>query len=233
VTQEVAVFPAVIGRAPAAPATAERATAGFARPATRHAVDVVEGLGSWSDTPVREVARIDPAAMSPDRSDSSSRAVAVADVGASEWAIPDATSSVESTSVARHVGAQPPEEETPVIFARDIAVVTQGPPPLPIIDDLNPTRIEPESPLSLQVEEPLPVIHRAKLPVVEVVQTVWHPLPGRREAVLQVAGRDELLRVAEGDAVGALVLLEIQPAGVVFGHEGLQIQRRVGDRSGF
>jgi hypothetical protein len=157
----------------------------------------------------------------------------VADVGASEWAIPDATSSVESTSVARHVGAQPPEEETPVIFARDIAVVTQGPPPLPIIDDLNPSRIEPESPLSLQVEEPLPVIHRAKLPVVEVVQTVWHPLPGRREAVLQVAGRDELLRVAEGDAVGALVLLEIQPAGVVFGHEGLQIQRRVGDRSGF
>ena len=38
------------------------------------------------------------------------------------------------------------------------------------------------------------------------------------------------LRVAEGDAVGTLVLLEIQPTGVVFGHEGVQIQRRVGDR---
>ena len=82
----------------------------------------------------------------------------------------------------------------------------------------------------MRVERPLPTIRRASIPSVEVVKTIWHPRSERRQAVLRIANQDELVRLTEGDAVGPLVLLEIQPAGVVFSHEGVQIQRRVGAR---
>ena len=87
---------------------------------------------------------------------------------------------------------------------------------------------EPDSPPSRQAEHSLRVVRRAEVPSVEVVQTIWHPRPERRQAVLRVANQDALVRLSEGDTVGPLVVLEIQPAAVVFDHEGLQIQRRVG-----
>ena len=138
----------------------------------------------------------------------------------------------EPTVVARRVPEPEPEPEVRVEFADDVAIVTLEAAPLPRIDDLNPKTIEAESPLSMQVEESLPVVRRVRLPRIEVVRTIWHPQADRREAEVRTSDSDELLRVGEGDAVGPLVLLQIQPAGVIFDHEGVQIQRRVGDRSG-
>jgi hypothetical protein len=35
--------------------------------------------------------------------------------------------------------------------------------------------------------------------------------------------------IQEGDAVGPLVVSKIEPSGVVFEHEGIEIRRRVGE----
>jgi hypothetical protein len=37
------------------------------------------------------------------------------------------------------------------------------------------------------------------------------------------------LTLREGDAIGELVVLRIEPAGVVFLHKGREVSRRVGD----
>jgi len=68
-------------------------------------------------------------------------------------------------------------------------------------------------------------------PQVEVLQTVWHPSPGRRSARILVEGREEPVELHEGDAVGTLVVKEIQPSGVVFLHLGEELRRPVGSRS--
>ena len=59
-------------------------------------------------------------------------------------------------------------------------------------------------------------------------KTVWHPTPARRVARIEVEGREGLLELREGDAVGTLVVSEIQPSGVVFLHGGEKLRRKVG-----
>ena len=98
---------------------------------------------------------------------------------------------------------EPPEPQAPFEFAEDVAVLKLG-------------------------MSPLPVIQQVKLSSVEVVQTIWHPLPAKRQALIRVSGNDEPSFMAEGDTVGTLVLHEIEPAGVVFDNGGVQIRRRVG-----
>jgi hypothetical protein len=70
----------------------------------------------------------------------------------------------------------------------------------------------------------------AKVPIPEVVvtRTLWHPLSDRRSATVRVNGEEGSRQMVEGDSVGGLVLLKIEPSGVVFAHDGVQIQRRVG-----
>ena len=70
----------------------------------------------------------------------------------------------------------------------------------------------------------------AKVPIPEVVvtRTLWHPLSDRRSATVRVNGEEGSRQLVEGDSVGGLVLLKIEPSGVVFAHDGVQIQRRVG-----
>ena len=70
----------------------------------------------------------------------------------------------------------------------------------------------------------------AKVPIPEVVvtRTLWHPLSDRRSATVRVDGERSSRQMVEGDSVGGLVLLKIEPSGVVFAHDGVQIQRRVG-----
>jgi hypothetical protein len=71
---------------------------------------------------------------------------------------------------------------------------------------------------------------RAFVPNVLVVRTVWHPTAERRIAEIEVEGRPELLLLHEGDAVGPLVVSEIEPSGVVFLHDKVELRRRIGTR---
>ncbi|HEY5656961.1 MAG TPA: hypothetical protein VIY27_04155 [Myxococcota bacterium] len=66
-------------------------------------------------------------------------------------------------------------------------------------------------------------------PGIRVEQTFWHPTRERRVAVLTLPGREQPLRVKEGDAVGGLVVSEIEPSGVVFAHEGGQVRHALGE----
>jgi hypothetical protein len=71
---------------------------------------------------------------------------------------------------------------------------------------------------------------RAQVPTVFVSRTQWHPDRARRVAIVEVDGSGETLELHEGDAIGPLVVEEIQPTGVFFGHDGIAIMRRVGAR---
>ena len=71
---------------------------------------------------------------------------------------------------------------------------------------------------------------RAFVPSVLVVRTVWHPAAERRLAEIEVEGRPEPLLLHEGDVVGPLVVSEIEPSGVVFLHDEVELRRRVGIR---
>jgi hypothetical protein len=59
---------------------------------------------------------------------------------------------------------------------------------------------------------------------------VWHPKPERRTVRVQVEGHKQALELKEGDAVGTLVVAEIQPSGVVFLHGGTRLRHKVGER---
>ncbi len=59
-------------------------------------------------------------------------------------------------------------------------------------------------------------------------RTTWHPTPERRAARVVVEGFADPLELREGDAVGVLVVSEIQPSGVVFLHGGTKLRRKVG-----
>jgi hypothetical protein len=64
---------------------------------------------------------------------------------------------------------------------------------------------------------------------IHVEQTLWHPRPDRRVAVLALDGDEGSLRVQEGDTVRGLVVSEIEPSGVVFEHEGRRVRRGLGE----
>jgi hypothetical protein len=64
---------------------------------------------------------------------------------------------------------------------------------------------------------------------IRVEQTFWHPRPDRRVAVLTLPEREQPLRVHEGDALGALVVTEIEPSGVVFTQHGQRVRRALGE----
>jgi hypothetical protein len=64
---------------------------------------------------------------------------------------------------------------------------------------------------------------------VRVEKTLWHPQADRRVAVLALPGREDPLRVHEGDVVGTLVVAEIEPSGVVFTRDGERMRRALGE----
>jgi hypothetical protein len=67
-----------------------------------------------------------------------------------------------------------------------------------------------------------------KLPALVVTRTVWHPDPARRRALVQVEGRAEPLELRHGDAVGALVVANIEPSGVIFRMGDVEVRRKIG-----
>jgi hypothetical protein len=72
-------------------------------------------------------------------------------------------------------------------------------------------------------------ITRAEIPGLRVERTVWHPTAERRLALIELDDGAERREIREGDAVGPLVVSEIEPSGVVFVHEGIEVRRRIGE----
>ena len=72
-------------------------------------------------------------------------------------------------------------------------------------------------------------IARAEVPGLRVERTVWHPIAERRVATIEFGQDAERREIHEGDAVGPLVVSEIEPSGVVFVHEGVEVRRRIGE----
>ena len=125
-----------------------------------------------------------------------------------------------------------------------------SPPPAPVAQPVEVARVEPPAPVARSPErarsKPLaatpspapppaqPVrrksapekVVRANLPDVFVSSTVWHPQKDRRVAKVTLAG-GEPSELHEGDAIGTLVVSVIEPSGVVFVHDGVEIRRRV------
>jgi len=110
--------------------------------------------------------------------------------------------------------APPPSIAEPPAAER----ATQPPPP---IEEPSPRPAAPKAPAPALVATVRP-------PKVTVEKTIWHPVPERRLARIEVEGRKGALELHEGDAVGTLVVAEIQPSGVVFLHGGERFHRRVG-----
>jgi hypothetical protein len=64
---------------------------------------------------------------------------------------------------------------------------------------------------------------------IRIEQTLWHPQPDRRVAVLTLDGGDALVRVQEGDTVRELLVSEIEPSGVVFTYRGERSRLGLGE----
>jgi hypothetical protein len=64
-------------------------------------------------------------------------------------------------------------------------------------------------------------------PAITVVRTVWHPKPDRRTAMLEAPGDAAPREYREGDRVGALTLLRIEPSGVVFDRDGVEVRQKI------
>jgi hypothetical protein len=72
-------------------------------------------------------------------------------------------------------------------------------------------------------------IARAEIPDLRVERTVWHPIAERRVALIEFERSAERREIREGDAVGPLIVSKIEPSGVVFVHDGVEVRRRIGE----
>ena len=94
---------------------------------------------------------------------------------------------------------------------------------------------QPEAPALETFDSAIDPLRVSALPVtalrdVRVARTIWHPTPDRRYAFVEVSGQAGSLRVREGDRVGRLGVKTIEPWGVVFLDDGVEIRYRVGGR---
>jgi hypothetical protein len=89
---------------------------------------------------------------------------------------------------------------------------------------------EPAPPPPAPQEEPVPApkpVAPASAAVV-VARTVWHPLPDRRRAVVELEG--ESRSVHEGDRVAGYLVETIEPSGIVLSRDGVALRRGIGER---
>jgi hypothetical protein len=102
-----------------------------------------------------------------------------------------------------------------------------------------PVEIAAVAPKSVPAAEPAPIpaavkeptkktVARAKLPVLSIEKTIWHPDANRRVALVKLLEVDEVIRMKEGDAVGPLVVIDINPGSVLFTHDDVEIRYNVG-----
>ncbi|MED5261336.1 MAG: hypothetical protein VX574_02905 [Myxococcota bacterium] len=126
-------------------------------------------------------------------------------------------------------------------IAEDIGLITRPPKPgaaapdSPVARETAPTLSRPRSPeptpavQARRSEAPaIQTIERPPMPEFVVTRTVWHPEAGRRVAMIRRSGQDAAQAFGEGENLGVLEIVEIQPAGVLFGGDGVEIKRRVG-----
>jgi hypothetical protein len=74
---------------------------------------------------------------------------------------------------------------------------------------------------------PTPEIIRQHYPEIRVTQTVWHPRAERRLALVVISGQAPI-KIQEGDQLGLLAVGTIEPSGVAFKYDGVEIRCRVG-----
>jgi hypothetical protein len=67
-------------------------------------------------------------------------------------------------------------------------------------------------------------------PGVSVLRTIWHPKPERRTALVETRDDYEPFEVREGERVGSLTVVRIEPSGVIFERDGEQLRQKVGGR---
>ncbi len=85
------------------------------------------------------------------------------------------------------------------------------------------------APIPAAIKEPAnKIIVRAKLPMLSIEKTIWHPDANRRVALVKLLEIDEVVRLKEGDAVGPLVIIDINPGSVLFTHDDVEIRYNVG-----
>lgn len=159
---------------------------------------------------------------------------------------PDPEPSAKVMAVAEEAAQAAPEPAEPEVRARVAEPTAMSSPFAPPVSDVTEAPAAhsdalTESPAVVSAAEPpadavgprspSPVTEEAALQSVEairVAQTLWHPTPARRVAVLDVPGRDTLLRVHEGDQVGEFLVAEIEPSGIVFTRDGETVRHAVG-----
>jgi hypothetical protein len=86
-----------------------------------------------------------------------------------------------------------------------------------------------KKPAKSSAAPPSSEIARVEIPDLRVERTVWHPIAERRVALIEFERSAERREIREGDAVGPLVVSKIEPSGVVFVHDGVEVRRRIGE----
>jgi hypothetical protein len=119
-------------------------------------------------------------------------------------------------------------EAAPTIIAHEVVPEPNRSPPPPAVSAPPPLRA-PEPVLASPKPQPAVVVPPA--PDVAVLKTAWHPDAARRSARIEVQGFPEALNLREGDAVGTLVVVSIEPSAVVFLHGGREVRHGVGGAS--
>jgi len=135
----------------------------------------------------------------------------------------------ESPALREPVAAAPPPPpiEEPALWVPVAQAQPAANPPPPAAEPA----IQPPPPIARPpaAKPPAPArVATVRPPKVTVRKTIWHPTPERRVAEIEVEGRKGPLELREGDAVGTLVVSEIQPSGVVFLHGGEELHQKVG-----
>jgi len=131
---------------------------------------------------------------------------------------PTRTVSVSSSQPARAASVSSPLPPASVAAAESFPAKTQ--------------RLD-ETVRPIEISDDFAVVQRNRIPSVLVTQTSWHPRAERRIALIErldASDGEELLRMREGDRIGSLELVSIEPTGVVFVHDGIELRRRVGAR---
>jgi len=132
---------------------------------------------------------------------------------------------VASDPVVVAVAPQPERAAPEPAAARDAERRAAAPKPEP-----KPTAKESsKKPAKSSAAPPSNEIARAEIPDLRVERTVWHPIAERRVALIEFERSAERREIREGDAVGPLIVSKIEPSGVVFVHDGVEMRRRIGE----
>lgn len=173
----------------------------------------------WQRTPQRSAAPPTPVAAEPEPAEPD------------PWEVARRSSPPSSVTEAARAPEPAPETESPepprrpadsgraeVVHVAAATHAAEPAPPEPVPEKAS----EPAA-------EPAPEkFSRAEVPGVKVTKTFWHPDPAKRTALVSTDGGAPR-EVKEGDVLGPLVVSSIEPSGVVFVHDGVEMRRRVGE----